>query len=167
MGSYGTGGLLLQANGRLLVFLLATLGSGYPTVAFHFSQSRVWLESSLHPEVRVDGLRRGGVELDRFVRFPTPMDLDPSAVLGFGINAIWECLVSRDDTMCGIVRNGTTAVPSKWVVFRFPHHHFGQMVSNSSFPLFAVSLGLWDKCTVPSKSSGLWDKCGLGMCCLS
>ena len=77
----------------------------------------MWLESSLHPEVRVDSLRLGGVELDRFVRFPRPMDLDPSAMPGFRINAVWECLVSRDETICGIVRNGRTAVPSELVAF--------------------------------------------------
>ena len=140
MGSFGAVGLLFQANRRRLVFPPATLGRWFPTVAFQFSRFRSWLGSSLHPRVCVDSLRCGGVESGRFVRFPRPMDLDPSAVPGIRINAVWECLVSRDETICGIVWNGRTAVPSEWVAFWFPHHHFGQWVSNSSFPLFAVSL---------------------------
>ena len=67
------------------------------------------------------------------------MDVDPSAVLGFGINAVRECLLSRDDTMCGVVRNSRTAVPSKSTAFSFPPRHFGQDVSTSSFPIFAFS----------------------------
>ena len=60
------------------------------------------------------------------------------AVAVGGGNAEWGCLFSIYGETCEIGWHGKTAVPSYLAAFCFPPRHFGQEVSNSSFPIFAV-----------------------------
>ena len=97
VGSYGTARLLFRSNGWRFGFFPSSFGSRYPTVAFHFSRLRARLRSSLHSEVRVDGLFGGGVELGLHMRL-SPMDLSQYAPLFSERNVVWEGLFSSYET---------------------------------------------------------------------
>ena len=60
-----------------------------------------------------------GVESGRYVPFPSSMDLGPYALLRLGRNAVLECFFCRDESICAVLLNSKTAVPSS----------FGQWVS--------------------------------------
>ena len=139
---YRTVRLRFRVNRWRFVFLPATWGSGYRPVDIQWqrgSRFGEWKRGSLHPKERKHDLRRSGVELDRYERFRPHRYLGAYAPLRCGINAVRECFVSRDDTMCDVVWNGRTAVLRKCAVFCFPPRLFWQWVFKRSFPIFVIS----------------------------
>ena len=118
-------------------FLPATWCRRNPIVDIQASRVGAQMRSSLHQEVRKYVLYRGGVELRRYERFPPPMNLGSYSRLLWRRRAVWDCLVSGCERICGIVQKGKTAIFSKWAVLWFPPRHFGKEVFKSRFSTFA------------------------------